>query len=86
MQKHVREEVRRYIVQNLLGGDARDFTDQTDLQESAILDSFATLELVQFLEATFGITLGAGQIQAGSFRTVDSITQTVEDAVEGAAR
>ena len=76
-----RDEVRKYIVQNLLSGDARGFTDQTDLQESAILDSFATLELVQFLEATFDVTLGANQIQAGSFRNVESIAKTVEEAL-----
>lgn len=83
MQTNVKDEVRKYIVQNLLGGDARDFTDQTDLQKSAILDSFATLELVNFLEATFGVNLGAGQIQPGSFRTVDSIARTIEDAQAG---
>ena len=86
MQTRVKDEVRKYIVQTLLSGDARDFSDDTDLQESAILDSFATLELVHFLEATFGITLGAGQIHAASFRTVNSITHTVEEALRGAAR
>ena len=79
--QNVREEVRKYIVQTLLSGDSRDFTDQTDLQETAILDSFATLELVQFIESTFAITLGATQIQAGTFRTVDSISRTVEAAI-----
>jgi acyl carrier protein len=78
--QRVKDEVRKYIVEKLLSGDARDFTDTTDLQESAILDSFATLELVQFLESTFGITLGAGQIQAGTFRSVESITRAVEEA------
>jgi acyl carrier protein len=86
MQTRVKDEVRKYIVQNLLSGDARDFTDQTDLQESAILDSFATLELVQFLESTFGITLAAGQIQPGSFRSVDSIARTIESAMPGPTR
>ena len=79
--QNVREEVRKYIVQTLLSGDGRDFTDQTDLQETAILDSFATLELVQFIESTFGITLGASQIQSGTFRSVDSISQTVEAVI-----
>lgn len=86
MQTRIKDEVRKYIVQNLLSGDARDFTDETDLQESAILDSFATLELVQFLESTFEITLGAGQIQTGSFRNVDSIARTIESAMADPAR
>jgi acyl carrier protein len=85
MQTRVKEEVTKYIVENLLSGDSRDFTDKTDLQETAILDSFATLELVNFLETTFGITLGASQLQAGTFRTVESITRTVEEAMGQAA-
>jgi acyl carrier protein len=86
MQTRVKEEVRKYIVQNLLSGDARDFTDETDLQETAILDSFATLELVEFLESTFGVTLGAGQIQPGTFRSVDSIARTIDQALAGPTR
>jgi acyl carrier protein len=86
MQTRIKDEVRKYIVHTLLSGDARDFTDQTDLQETAILDSFATLELVHFLESTFGITLGADQIRPGSFRNVDSIARTIEDAMAGPAR
>ena len=86
MQTRIRDEVRKYIVDRLLSGDARDLADDTDLQETAILDSFSTLELVHFLEATFGIELGAEQIQPGSFRTVSSIVRTVEEALPNAAR
>ena len=86
MQTHVREGVRDYVVRNLLSGDARGFTDETDLQESRLLDSFATLELIQFLETTYGIQLGADQIRPGSFRNVSAIAQLVEEAQAGSSR
>jgi acyl carrier protein len=79
----VRSEVRNYIIDTLLSGDSRGFADQTDLRESAILDSFATLELVQFIERTFQCSLGPEHIQPGSFRTVDSICAMVERARSG---
>lgn len=81
MQTPIRDEVRNYIVQNLLSGDPRGFTDETDLQETAILNSFATLELLHHLESTFQIELGPGQIKAGSFKSVDSIARMVEEAM-----
>jgi acyl carrier protein len=76
----VRDEVRAYVVQQLLSGDDRGFTDDTDLQDSGILDSFGTLELLQFIERTFAVSLGAGQVRAGGFRTVNAIVQMIEDA------
>ena len=81
MQSRIKDQIREYLVRNLLSGDARGFTDETELQESRILDSFATLELIHFLEDTFGIALGASQVHAESFRNVDSIARTVETAI-----
>lgn len=81
---NVREQIRAYVVEKLLSGDDRGFTDETDLQQSGLLDSFATTELTAFLEETFGIRLGAGQVNADSFRSVATLAATVERARGGA--
>lgn len=85
MQTRVKDEVRNYIVEKLLSGDGRDFDDNTDLQQTAILDSFATLELVQFLESEFGIELEANQINAASFQSVTSIAAMLESTISSSS-
>jgi acyl carrier protein len=72
-----REEIRQYIVENWLSGDARGFADDTDLQQNGILDSFTTLALIGFLESRWGIQLDPGDINAEAFRSVDALEQVV---------
>ncbi len=56
-------------------------TGDADFQQSGILDSFGTTERIAFLEETFGIRLGADPIHANRFRSVETLTGTVERAM-----
>ena len=47
-------EIRNFIVNNFLFGDGSSLKDDTSFMESGILDSTGVLELVTFLESTFG--------------------------------
>jgi acyl carrier protein len=69
--------IREYIVSTWLSGDERGLTDETDLQESGLLDSLTTLSLISFLEETFKIQLDPADIHAESFRTLDAIVTLV---------
>ena len=77
---YVKSEIRRFIVDNLLSGDERGLEDGTDLQADHILDSFATLELIQFLEESFGIEINTDELAPDSFRNLDTIATLVEKA------
>ena len=48
-------EIRNFIVDNFLFGDASSLQDDASFMDSGILDSTGVLELVTFLESTFGI-------------------------------
>ena len=48
-------EIRSYIVSNFLFGDESSLKDDTSFMESGILDSTGVLELVTFLESTYGV-------------------------------
>ncbi len=48
-------EIQNYIVNNFLFGDAGSLQDSTSFMESGILDSTGVLELVTFLETTYGV-------------------------------
>ena len=49
------KEIRSYIVSNFLFGDESSLKDDTSFMESGILDSTGVLELVTFLESTYGV-------------------------------
>jgi acyl carrier protein len=79
VEPHINTEIRDYIVSTWLSGDARGFDENTDLQESGILDSFATLALVAFLDERFQVRLEPADISTESFRTVLSIATLVSE-------
>ncbi len=70
--------IRQYIVENWLSGDGRGFADDTDLQQTGILDSFTTLALVGFLEAEYRIQLDPADINAETFRSVNHLERMVQ--------
>jgi len=50
------------------------------LVSTGVIDSFGVLEVVAFLEDTFGIVLDATRLQVTEFETVHRITALVERA------
>lgn len=50
-----KEKVRKFIIDNFLFGDAGELYDETSFLDSGIVDSTGFLELIAFLEETFGI-------------------------------
>jgi acyl carrier protein len=79
VEARVKDDVRQFIVSSWLSGDERGFDEQTDLQQTGILDSFSTLALIAFLEDTFKVQLDPADINSETFRTVNSITRLVLD-------
>ena len=78
MSIEVKAAIREFIVSSWLNGDQRGLTDDTDLQESGLLDSLTTLSLVAFLEERFKILLDPADINAEAFRTLDAVTALVK--------
>jgi acyl carrier protein len=77
VEARVKADVRQFIVSSWLSGDERGFDDQTDMQQTGILDSFSMLSLIAFLENTFDIRLDPADVNAETFRTVDSVARLV---------
>ena len=56
--QEIKRQVRAYVVDNfLMGLQAEDLTDATSFLEKGILDSTGFLELVAFLEETYGFKI-----------------------------
>ncbi len=75
---NLKTDIRQYIVENWLSGDARGFADDTDLQQTGVLDSFTTLALIGFLESRYQIQLDPADINAEAFRSVNDLERMVQ--------
>jgi acyl carrier protein len=49
--------IRAFVVQNFMFGQGQGLRDDESFLEAGIIDSTGVLELVEFLEATFGIAV-----------------------------
>ncbi len=70
--------IRRYILENFLftedGGTLR---DNASFLEEGIVDSTGVLELVMFVEETFGISVDDAEILPENFDSVEKLTAYV---------
>lgn len=70
--------VKQYILDQYLPGEnPANLTLTTPLVSGGILDSLATLDLVAFLEGTFGIQLEAHEVDRDRLDTVERIAALV---------
>ena len=75
----IAEDVRRFILERYLPGEsASNLKDETPLRTSGILDSMATLALVDFVEKRYGIELEAHETGIEHFDTIADVAALVE--------
>jgi acyl carrier protein len=74
----IKDTIRGYILDNYLQGESpSNLKDDTPLRTSGILDSVATLNLVTFLEETFGIEIDAHETGVADFDRIEDIASLV---------
>ena len=70
--------VKEYILTTFLPGEDPQFlTSSTELIQSGVLDSLATLDLVSFLESHYGIELEAHDVNPSNLGTLADIDRLV---------
>lgn len=76
----VEATIRKYIVRDImLKNNENELQLDTPLLGNGIITSFAIVELVQFLEKEFGITIEDHDVLPENFGTVQSIARLVKD-------
>jgi acyl carrier protein len=74
----VKETIRQFILSKYLPGESpANLRDDTPLRTSGVLDSLATLGVVNFIEQTFGIELLAHETGVDSFDRIEDIAALV---------
>lgn len=68
-------KVREYVIENFLFGDGEALKDDTSFMEEGIIDSTGILELVFFLEETFGISIEDTELVPENFDSVGRISK-----------
>ncbi len=77
--------LRRFIVENyLLGGDFT-FADDDSFLEHSIIDSIGILQLVTFLQETYGITVRDEELLPENLDSVNAVTAYLCRKLDGAA-
>ncbi|MBZ5679330.1 MAG: acyl carrier protein [Acidobacteriia bacterium] len=72
-EKSVGQHVREFIVENFLFNQERTFTDDDSFLGEGIVDSTGVLQLVTFLEETYGITVEDEDLTPENMDSVNSV-------------
>lgn len=66
------------MINNYLFGDGGALQDDTSFLESGIVDSTGMLELIMFLEGTYGIRVEPEEMVPGNLDTVNRLVEFLE--------
>lgn len=71
-------KVREFVVENFLFGDGEALKDDTSFMEEGIIDSTGILELVFFLEETFGFSVEDDELVPDNMDSLESIAGFID--------
>jgi acyl carrier protein len=74
----VKDELRRFIVENYLAGDASDpVGDDDSFLQKGIIDSIGVIELTQFVQERYGIKIEVKEIVPENFDTLRNLEKYI---------
>lgn len=73
----IKNEVRHYILDNFLMGQGGDYADDASFMDARLLDSTGFLELMHFLEDTYGIKVEDHEMTPDNLDSLDVIAAFV---------
>lgn len=72
MTDTAKQKIKNFIMEQFLPGeDANELTDDTPLISGGILDSIATLQLVMYVEETFGVSFEPHEVDKENLDTLN---------------
>lgn len=79
----VTARIRDYIVKNFYVADVSALSDQASLLEQGIIDSTGVLEVIAFLERTFGVRVEDSEMLPDNLDSVERIAAFVKRKTGG---
>lgn len=75
----LREQIRGFIIENFLFGDAEPLTDDAvSLLDNGIVDSVGVMEMVAWLEQNHGVKVEDQELVPENFDSVERLVRFVE--------
>lgn len=76
-EPEIRARLRAFVTKNFYMADPDAFTDATSFLDQGIIDSTGVLELVAFVENTWGITVADEEMIPTNFDSLDALVAFV---------
>ncbi len=74
----IRSSIRRFVTENFLASShAKGLEDSTSFLENNIVDSTGVLEIIQFIEETYGISVADEELVPENLDSIDNLTSFV---------
>ena len=74
---NMRERIRGFLIDNFLFGDEGGLEDQTSFLDAGIVDSTGILELIEFLDNEFNITISDDEIVPENLDSINNIVNFI---------
>jgi acyl carrier protein len=71
--KDINKEIKKYVKDRFMNGDANKLTDDKSLFETGIIDSLGVLHLVSFMEQKFNIEVADEEMVPENFETINKL-------------
>jgi len=73
------EEVRRFVVEQLLFGDGALLDENTSFSGANVIDSTGVLELIMFLEETYNIKISDDELTTENLDSIAKIARFLDN-------
>jgi acyl carrier protein len=81
-EDEIRQQLRDFVGRFMRGHDLQ---DGEDLFATGYVNSMFAMQLVQFVETTFGVTCESEDLEIDNFRSIDALTAFVVRKLDAAA-
>jgi len=78
MEKNIQKTFRNFIIENFLFEEDHNLKEDTSFLENGIIDSTGVLELVMFIEETYGISVEDDEIVPENLDSISKIAEYVQ--------
>ncbi len=77
MKENIKQQIRGFIVEEFLFGESDGLSESDSLLEKGIIDSTGVLELIAFIEETYGIKVGDDELIPENFDSIINVTDYI---------
>lgn len=74
----IRRRIREFVARRFPLPEHLELGDELPLLETGVIDSLGILDMLKFLEATFGICLSDDELSPENFHSIETLVQFVD--------